>query len=378
MKILIVSNAEWACTGYGVQTKNLVRGFTQLGHKMAVFPFWGLQGGIMEYGGHSCYPLWSDIWGNDIFANHARHFGADLVISLMDVWVMHDDYGDLVRWIPWLPIDHSPAPEAIVNRLRKALRVVAFSKFGVEQLENAGVKTDYVPHGVDTEAFKPLEISRQGELKQKFGFPPDCFLIGMVAANKGWPCRKCFPEIFEAFSDFVRKYPKARLYCHSECSNRYNGPDLQAMAQTFGIGEYIRFADPYMLNIGFSDEQMCEIYNAMDVLCAVSMGEGFGVPILEAQASGTPVITTDFSSMPELTAAGWKVPPARRWWTPLKAFQVLPNIDEIVNAFEKAYDTDLKKLGEIGREFAQGYRWDKIIREGWKPILDSVEPIKYT
>jgi len=680
MRILIQSNAEWAPTGYGVQARHLVSGFEKLGHTVAVFPFWGLQGGIMEYQGHTCYPIWNDIWGNDIFMNHARHFKADIVISLMDVWVMHENFGNMVRWIPWLPIDHSPAPEPIVQRLRSALRVVAFSKFGVKELGNAGIKADYVPHGVDINAFKPLDIIK-GELKKQLGFPSDCFLIGMVAANKGWPCRKCFPEIFEAFSEFVKRHPETRLYCHSESSNRYGGPDLQLMSRGFGITEYIRFAEPYLLNLGFPDDLMCQIYNAMDVLCAVSMGEGFGIPILEAQSCfpsdtfvtaediigiqersysgdiitietakgtievtpehpfwtnndwvlakdltenhqlwynkeytlgggyaqeglqkiqsgsigeivhtiqnhapqrgssksrtdlwssilanttsrnsqnnwakdnfevstinrsrmglfsridrwrghnfnqkakrtgqqleannlhiqqfpnvngmvaekdnlckypnrktqvsegmgtsisildngdrvsspiqetitlignktntlpfdnsmgtrkissrntrenqqeatrdnpntegfereaiieirtrkvknlpvynlatkshvyvaqgfivhncGIPVITTDFSSMPELTAAGWKVPVARRWWTPLNSFQALPNIDGIIEAMEAAYQADRKALGKVGREFAMGYRWEKIINEGWKPILDSLEPIRY-
>ncbi len=52
---------------------------------------------------------------------------------------------------------------------------------------------------------------------------------------------------------------------------------------------------------------MVDAYNAMDVLTNVALGQGFGIPILEAQACGTPVIVGDWTSMSELCFAGWKV-----------------------------------------------------------------------
>ena len=38
------------------------------------------------------------------------------------------------------------------------------------------------------------------------------------------------------------------------------------------------------------------------------MGEGFGVPIIEAQACGTPVITGDWTAMSEITRTGLAIP----------------------------------------------------------------------
>ncbi len=43
----------------------------------------------------------------------------------------------------------------------------------------------------------------------------------------------------------------------------------------------------------------------VDVLLTTSMREGFGIPLVEAQAFGTPVIMTDFASMPGLCAGEW-------------------------------------------------------------------------
>ena len=79
MKILFASNALWAGTGYGVQAGHLLpRLRDQLGHEVAQFAWWGLQGGMMAADGIPIYPRGEDRYGNDVTGTWARHFGADL------------------------------------------------------------------------------------------------------------------------------------------------------------------------------------------------------------------------------------------------------------------------------------------------------------
>ncbi len=103
------------------------------------------------------------------------------------------------------------------------------------------------------------------------------------------------------------------------------------------------------------------------------MGEGFGIPILEAQACGVPVITSNHSAMVELTQAGWVVD-GDPWWDALQdSFSFVPSIASIETALEAAYaarsDIDLRAAGVA---FAQGYDADTVAEEYWVPTLEKL------
>jgi glycosyltransferase involved in cell wall biosynthesis len=73
----------------------------------------------------------------------------------------------------------------------------------------------------------------------------------------------------------------------------------------YGIADRVRFPNQYEYNMGALDsEYMAMIYSASDVLVMPSHCEGFGVPLIEAQACGLPVVTVAYSAMPELTFKG--------------------------------------------------------------------------
>ncbi|MBL0024750.1 MAG: glycosyltransferase family 4 protein [Saprospiraceae bacterium] len=72
--------------------------------------------------------------------------------------------------------------------------------------------------------------------------------------------------------------------------------------------EYIAKLKSYNIEysnaFGISDEEMIQKYIDCDLMAFVSTYEGFGMPILEAQATGRVVITSDVSSMPEVAGFG--------------------------------------------------------------------------
>ena len=56
--------------------------------------------------------------------------------------------------------------------------------------------------------------------------------------------------------------------------------------------------------IDISDTELADCYKSADLLLFASLFEGFGMPIIEAQTAGIPVITSNISSMPEVAGSG--------------------------------------------------------------------------
>ncbi|MCC6602515.1 MAG: glycosyltransferase family 4 protein [Anaerolineae bacterium] len=81
-------------------------------------------------------------------------------------------------------------------------------------------------------------------------------------------------------------------------------PDYDSYIQQLGIGDYVRW-------IGYVDEEDKPVlYRNAETFVFPSRREGFGLGVLEALASGTPVVTTTASSLPEVLGdAGFAVEP---------------------------------------------------------------------
>lgn len=325
-------------------------------------------------GDSTIYPSGYDFYGNDIIDAHAEHAKADIVISLVDAWVLRDHGKKKMRWIPYMPIDHDPIPAAVLEAIKGAYRVVSYARFGEKLLNAAGVKNTYIPHGVDTKIFMPAD---KAEAKRKMNVDPDAFLVGMVAANQGFPSRKAFAENLTALALFKRAHPKEkiRLYLHTTEGTQKGGVNFDALLTSLDYKQdEVIFCNQYAYINGMSEQYMAQVYNAMDVLLACSMSEGFGIPLIEAQACGTPVITTNFSAMPELVFSGYIAQWCQKTWTPLNSWQVIPSIPSIEDGLRWAFmNRGRASVAEKARKGALAYDWDVVVGEYWKPFLEEIE-----
>ncbi len=379
MKIHWMSNAPWAKTGYGNQTALVVPRLKKLlGHDMSIFAFYGLEGGVLNWhDGIRIYPRAYHPYGNDIAAANSSHAQADIMISLMDAWVLNPSQIQMsgVKWVPWFPIDMEPLPPPVKASVEKAYRRIVFSKFGCQQMDDAGLQYSYVPHCVDTNVFSPGSMA---DVRKMLNWPEDKFIIGMVAANKGQPSRKAFTVQLEAFAQFHANHPDTLMYLHTATASggENQGVNLPEFIRFLGLENAVMFADQYTNVIGFPDEYMVNAYRGMDVMSLVSMGEGFGVPLIEAQACGTPVITGDWTAMSELCFGGWMVDKseADKVWTPLGAYQWQPRIDAVLDCYELAYSDrgNISRRNEA-RVKALDYDADKVVAEYWAPALEAIE-----
>jgi glycosyltransferase involved in cell wall biosynthesis len=377
LKLNWFSNAPWAATGYGNQTKLFTPRIKELGHTVSISAFYGLMGGVLNINGIPIYPCAKQPYGQDVIGAHAVNAGAEAIITLMDVWVVQTENITL-PWFPWFPIDHEPIPANIAQSLSRATKGITMSHFGQKMAEQAGFETYYVPHGCDTKALKPMD---QTEARKRLSIPEDAFVVGMVAANKGFPPRKAFFQQIAAFAALKKKHSDAILYIHTDDGTRGGGESVNLVdyCVVMGLvpGKDVFFCDQYINVIGFDDEYMKTIYNAMDVKMLVSLGEGFGIPILEAQACGTPVIVGDWTAMPELCFSGWKIDKSETEpvWNPFfKSFQWQAHTEAVAERLFMAYEVKgNQKYRSRARDGALAYDADKVTEKYWKPVLEDIE-----
>ena len=380
-KLLWHSNAPWAPTGYGQQTQLFIRRLNQ-DYPLAVSAFYGLEGARLRYlDDIPIYPCLGGSLGDQEILRHAKHwFESDdlrsgMTVTLMDVWPLTVEVWRELDLVSWVPVDHEPVQPSVVSFLEDTGAVpLAMSRFGERMLKDAGLDPIYVPHGIDTELLKPFD---RKEARRLIGVEEDRFVVGVVAANKGNPSRKSFNEIVQAFAVFRQEHDDAALYLHTDAQGVNDGVDLAALLRAAKIPkDSIFFGDQYrQLFDPIGTKLMAYLMSSFDVLLNPSRGEGFGIPVLEAQACGVPVIVTDFSAMPELCFAGWKVD-CRREFTPARSWQVVPEVGDIVEALRHAYSLGPDTRREIMEQAvrgAAGYDARKVYDERMLPAFQEAE-----
>jgi glycosyltransferase involved in cell wall biosynthesis len=376
MKFTWLSNAPWDPSGYGQQTRITTTRLAGLGHDIGIICFHGLQGGVMQMGPKiTCFPQRFHPYGNDIAVPHTISWGAQFMVSLMDTWVMNpEEYVTGFKWIPWLPVDSDPIPQLIREKVNQAWKRISFSKFGTAQCQSVGMDCTYVPFGIET---KILEPKNKQEARERLKMPLDKWIVGTVAMNKGNPSRKNFYEMMAAFAKFHEKYPDTFYWLQTDRGEGIaDAVNLPELARNLGLVENqdYTFCNQYQNAVGYPPHYFADLYSAFDVHLLVSAGEGFGLPILEAQACGTPVITGDWTACPELVYAGRKIArkDAEPFYTMLASYQFRPHISAIVDALEEEYQhkTPTEKAVEAIRA---EYDADLVIEKYWKPMLAEIE-----
>lgn len=368
-RIMWHSCAPWSPSGYGMQTAVWIQELAKMGHEVFVSSYWGLSGSATDWNGITILPGFGSGYCSTSLSQHYKAYKPDLVITLGDIWVLDAGLLREMRVAHWLPCDCRPMSLADrANAEASGAQLMAMSRFGYERFAQAGFRPVYSPHGIDTGLFSPLE-DRDG-LRREWGVE-DKFVIGINAANND-AIRKGISEQMLAFARFRQDHDDAVLALHSGV-HQEGGQDLEALAENLGITDCLRVVDQYRYHAGIMQpSDLRSWYGAIDVLSACSFGEGFGLPIIEAQSCGTPVITTDASSMTELNPHGQQVSGDPFWNGVHKGWWIRPSVSQITDAYERAYaERDNPERDKL-REFAKGYDKSVVAAEYMKPAVDEL------
>lgn len=248
--------------------------------------------------------------------------------------------------------------------LKRAARIISDSeatkKDLIKFLEITPDKIKVIPLGVE-EKFRVID--NQGELdrvRRKFNIPHDRKVLMHVG---GSAYNKNIEGVLRALSALTRKQfidsPKAnrRLRINStfqQLSFVKIGSDFTEIQK--GLIRELDIEDRVKYLGQVSEEDLIALYNIADVFVFPSFYEGFGLPVLEAMACGTPVVTAKLSSLPKVVGEA--------------AILVDPyNSTEIALAISKVlhYDTaQYHSLVQKGLERAKRFSWQKTAEETLK------------
>jgi glycosyltransferase involved in cell wall biosynthesis len=177
-----------------------------------------------------------------------------------------------------------------VQGMKKADRVIAVStntaKDVTSMLSVGAEKVIVVPNGVE-DKFYQLPADEVLKIKKSYESSPDTFCLLNVGTNHQ---RKNIDNILKSLVVLRDRGVPVKLWkVGSEFS-----PDQQKLIRSHNLEPMITF-------ISTPDKStLVRLYNAADALLAPSLYEGFGLTILEAMACGTPVISANVSSLPEV------------------------------------------------------------------------------
>lgn len=395
-----VSASPIAQTGYGRITRDAGYRLIDAGVNITFIGTFGdvvIWGGVHDQvtpGGNKAHilALTDPRSAASVINDYAKVFGFQAIIGFMDCFGL--EYLNDVKMpvIGYIPID-GPFTEKMRDYLRNYYKVIAYSLFGYQELQKwyPPSKIGYIPHGVDTDVFRPLNNDEHDEAREWLSsvnilappVPKDAFLAMDMGANYG--PRKCLPLLMRTWARFVERHKDnpPHLLIHTNPYAPGQGYDLVAHRINLKMEEYIHFPKRDPILHPAKDEDLSKILGASDVFIHNAVAEGFGLPLAEAMACGTPPIGPENSAQTEVIEGnGWLVRSVDLEdyvefpvYVPTLQQYPIPSQRSLLEKLEEAYNSpDLREeYGKLSREHVvRNYDWSVVIPK-WLRLFSQVE-----
>lgn len=279
-----------------------------------------------------------ELGGYDLY--HAGAFVAPLLLSVPMVVTVYDL--TFMRY----PERLSPARRYYLRTFteltcKRAKRIIAISESTkqdiVDLLGISADKVDVTPLAYDAETLKPLSAETISAFKIAKGLPERFWLfLGTLEP------RKNLVTLIEAYARLPQS--ERLLLILAGGKGWLTEPIFEAI-------ERHKLADSIRLAGFIPTDDLALWYNSAELFIYPSVFEGFGLPVLEAMACGTAIMTSNVSSLPEVAQdAGMSLPPH--------------HIDAWVDALQMAYhDADWREgASQRGLQIAQTFTWEETAR----------------
>ena len=288
-----------------------------------------------------------------------------------------------------------------ISLLQKVDLPVAYSKFAQKQVKDKyGMDVPYIPLGVNTNRFYPLDKNRRTMLKEN-AIVYDCnnnpikgvlknkFVIGSVFRNqpRKHVCR------FIATAKRLLKYHGIEDFVfllHTDPEDVAQASHLPTIAKEEGVAHKIFFTGMKYYK-GFPSNKMNDVYNLFDVFYLTTSGEGWGMCNVEAMSAGIPCVITDYTTTQEqlvengvcglpVKLSGVNEEEETEYntngeivgsWTVKRA--IIDTHDGAKKLIKLKNNPELReRYGKVGREKAvRLYSWD-VVLEQWKKLLKEL------
>ncbi|MBI2039885.1 glycosyltransferase family 4 protein [Candidatus Microgenomates bacterium] len=242
-------------------------------------------------------------------------------------------------------------------QLRGATKIITVSNATKKDLvKRVGIdsnKVAVVYEGYDSDLFKPIKGELLVNRLRYYGLVPGRYFLFVGTVQP----RKNLERVVKAFSVHLRgvDLPKPRFHLGGEQklviagSKGWLSSEIYKLPKKLGIEDRVKF-------LGYVPEKdLPALYSGAIALVFPSLFEGFGLPILEAQACGCPVLTSNISSMPEVAG-----PP-----TGGGAILVNPySIEDIIRGMREIGEIRMRdRLRKAGFENIKRFSWEKCAKQ---------------
>lgn len=273
------------------------------------------------------------MWKPDIFI-----CGLDIPLQM----VIHNAIQQLgIKYIAVTPLENPPLTQSWAAALMSMDYVFFISELGKKSALKAGLtNVDHLQVAADTKTFYPVSEDERNKLRSDLGIT-DEFTILTVADNQE---RKNLWAEFEIISKLKKDGKKVKFILVTREQSPV-GYKLRDLAMNYDLNKEL-----VIIERGIDSNQLHNLYVASDVYLSTSKAEGLGIPILEAMASGLPVVATDTGAITELLEynRGYLVPPEYEFRDPWgNSIRRMIDIQEAFGILNSASESPLLRISSI-------------------------------